>query len=155
MLHAIDSHKHLCIMQAVLPARDTANQRFMIRFLQRRGELQIERQGAFLVGFQLDDNHTIGQRGEDGALVLHTIICIMCSGNSITQIQVAVVAGNFLMTQLNLQAAQREETHAVGAFEEVLVNELMGFILLAFEDELAHLLQMGLCLRAVVIMRGA
>ena len=41
------------------------------------------------------------------------------------------------------------------ALEEILVEQLMGLALLTFEDQLTDLLQMGLRLGTVVVMRGA
>ena len=38
--------------------------------------------------------------------------------------------------------------------DEMLANQLMCLCLLAFEDELAHLLQVFFCLTAIVVMRS-
>ena len=76
----------------------------------------------------------------------------MCGGEGIAQVQVAVVAGDVLVAQRQLQTAQRQVFHAVRAFHEVLVDELGSFTFLAVEDQLAHLLQVGLRLGAVVVV---
>ena len=40
------------------------------------------------------------------------------------------------------------------SFNEILVNDSMCFLFPPLEDELSHLLQMSLCLRAIVVVGG-
>ena len=53
------------------------------------------------------------------------------------------------------QAAGVEETHAVGADDEILVDDGLGFRFLSVEDQLAHLVQPGQRTGAVVVVRAA
>ena len=125
----------------------------MTGMLELRREVNVEAKRPFLAGRQPYDNHLVGQRGKDGALVLHTSADVTCSGQGIAKVQLAAVVAYVLMAQLQLHAAQGQETHAVRAGDEVLVHHLMGLFFLTFEDERAHLLQVFASREAVVVMR--
>ena len=86
----------------------------------------------------MHDDGIVGLRSEDGTLVTHTVTYIGCGVERIAQRQLAAVVLHVGMPQLQLDAAQGQETHAVRSLEEVLVNELMGFFLLALKDQPTH-----------------
>ena len=151
LLHTVDNGSQLIDFPVdSLMLRDGKDFR-----LQLGREINVERQRALLAGPQLDDNHIVGQRGEDRTLVFHALIYIRCGGGGIAQVQCPAVFVHVCVAQLQLQAAHREEAHAVRAFDEVLVEQLGGLALLALEDELPHLRQFCQRLRTVVRVGAA
>ena len=65
---------------------------------QRTSKVDIKRQGPLLAGSQSYDDGMICQRGEDGTLILHTVINIRGGIHSITDIQFTAIVRNLLMT---------------------------------------------------------
>ena len=120
--------------------------------LQLTGEVDAKRQGPFLVGLQTHHDDVVGLRGKDRANVFHAIIGIRGGGGGITQVEVPAIAVHVLMLQVDSHVAERQELHAVRAFDEILVDYLVGFLLLAGEDEVSHLLQVRLGLGTVVVV---
>ena len=105
----------------------------------RAAKRHSETEGVLLIRLQMDNDNTISLRGKDSALVLYTFIYIRGGGGSVSQIQGTLVFLHILVAQGKLQAAHRQEAHTVRARDEVLVNQLRGLILLALENQTAHL----------------
>ena len=70
---------------------------------------------------QAYDDGMVSQRGKYGALVLDTIMSIGGCCQGIGKVELATIVGDILMTQRELDTAQRQETHAVRSMEEILV----------------------------------
>ena len=115
-----------------------------------------EIESAALVGRELNGNHVIGQGGYHLPPVADAADVVADAGDGIVDVEVALVGrGVAVVPEFEEYVAQREEAHAMRPTDEILVDELLGLSLLAIEDELAHLLQMALGLRAVVVVRAA
>ena len=119
---------------------------------QRTGKTHAKRQGTLLASLQLDNDHTVGQRGKDGTLVLHTITGIAGGVQCRTDIQFTAIVRDILVSQIQLHATHWQETHTMRATEEILIDNLMGRLFLTGKDAVAHLLQVCLGGRAVVVM---
>ena len=123
--------------------------------LQRAVERQGEGDGGRPVSRDTYDDDVVSLRGENSALETGAIIRIMCSDGGIVQIQHPLIVCHLLMAEIQLQAAHGQIAHAVGPFHEILVDDLRSLTFLALEDELTHLLQVCLGLRAVVVVGRA
>ena len=106
-------------------------------------------------GCQAADNHAICQGGKDLTLVADAPIHVGCGGDGVTEVQFAAVVCSFVVAQGQLDASEGEEAHAVGPFDEVVVDELGGFLFFSFEDEAAHLWEICQRLAAVVLVGRA
>ena len=77
----------------------------------------------------------------------------MHTGHGIVEIQAPFITGCIAMIpEFQEQIAHRQETHTMGTFEEILFNQPMRLHLPTVENQLAHLVEMGLRLRTTVLI---
>ena len=100
----------------------------------------------------MHDDGIVSLRSKNGALVFDTFIYIRSGAEGIVQSQLPLVVAHLVVPQFQLHAAQGQEPHAVGTLEEVFVDDGVGCLFLAGKDRVAHFLEMGLGLWAIVIV---
>ena len=121
---------------------------------QRTVETDVEGEGTLLAGLYPYNDGIVGLRSKTCATIGHTVEGILGGGESCPEVQLSAVAtGVVLAVESQFYTSYRQEAHAVGPLDEILVDEGMSLFLLAFEYQLPYLLQMSLRLRAIIIIR--
>ena len=115
-----------------------------------QGKLQC----PFLVCVEPEHHHIVGKGGEGLAGVFHSPGGKGNARGGVAQVEVTVEVLQLPdAVEIQQQAAQSKVFHAVGADDEVLADDLCGFLLLAREDQVADFLEPSQRARAVVVVR--
>ena len=120
-------------------------------------ETHVELQLAFLRGFQSYDDDIICLRSKDGTHILHAVHLVGSGIQRIAEVQFTTVVNRLrvaVVVELEFQAAQRQEAHAVRAAEEVLIQQLVSLLFTTHQRQVAHLLQVFTGFRAIIVVRG-
>ena len=124
---------------------------------QLRVEVYVELQGSLLARLDTNNDYVVGLRSKDGTFISHAVNLIGSGIQGIPKCQFTFVVGRVqwlgnTIVERQLDAAHRQEPHAVRAFEEILVNDGVCFLFPSLEDQLSHLRKMGLGFGAVIVM---
>ena len=110
-------------------------------------------QSTFLTGFHIYDNHTISQRSHHTTGVCHLIALIRSGVHTRLKVELTHIILDFLMTKVQIETAQGQETHAMRTFDEITVDDVLGFLFLAIKNKATHLCESLQRSSTVVVVR--